>query len=492
MHKLTTLLRSDLIPPPLLQPNEKLDRFVIGRRVHEGLMSHVYHAHDPLRSVDICLKLINGYCPSARAVLEQEFRTLNRFASCDNIINVYDIHEFEYGPSKLIALSMEYARDGSLADWLEANRSNVDLRREEGKRFLAEIINGLALLHQCDLPHPDFDPGNMLLCNGHLKLANLANWAAFPGISVDEAEFLLGRPEYKAPERFVATKASELSIAADIYTVGIIAWQLFSDSARPPFEGDFNQVKEKHLFLEPPLLGLNPEDQILRRCLNKSSMGRYQTLNDLKDDLIASQAPGVDPTGEVSALLYNSLIEMLNEGNMQESYELCLEALSLSPNRGDLLEIKRQLEPTIKRFFSSMEDVRTHIDERSINHNIDMLNRAVQLNGGLTEEMQIIADILERRFIECQSYIQSGQAAVAQQNWSLALDYFERAWQMNSSDQELSGWRSLLTEIVEAKRGMENCMQNGNQSSAVYFAEKLDGFIARLGMDESQSNSPEN
>lgn len=292
MNKLSNRIISKMVPPPDLQPNQKLGRFVVGRCIHKCKMSHIYQANDLLGNKDIYLKLVNGNCQSAEICLEQEFRIMaSRFTGCDNIINLYDIHEFGYGPGRLIGISMEYSSEGPLGDWIENNRSNVNLRRQEGKRFLAEMVDILDLtLHQ-GLFLSELKPDDFMLINGHLKLASLMNGLN----SVDQMELNLNNPEYKVSQAFTAAKRSDLNIATIIYSLGEIAWRIFSDDARPPFEGNYEQVRAKHVFMEPPQLGIEPElEQVIRCCLSKPSVMGYQIIERLKEVLTDSQVGEVD------------------------------------------------------------------------------------------------------------------------------------------------------------------------------------------------------
>ena len=476
----------EIIPPPYLQANDRLGRFVLGRRISEGPLFHLYQAHDPLRDRDVCLKLANASCQLAKTFLESEFRITNMFAACENIIDVYDIHQFEYGPAQITALSTEYAPEGSLADWLRNNRSNIDLRRQEGRRFLAELVNIFDLIQSKGSFLPDFDPANFMLIDGHLKLANLMSLADFYLLS-NHAEDSPRNPHYMAPECFVATESTELSIASIVYSLAILVYAIFSDDARPPFEGSYEQLKEKHRFLEPPPLAIDPGlEKVIRRCLDKSAAKRPQDVDELKEAL-AGRSDGIVSEDESElAVLCTKLVDTMNQGNVQQACVLCQKALDRAPGRSDLLELKGQLEPIANQVCRYLEELRMNINQQDINSSLEMLNRAVQLNGGATEEMQNVAGLLGHRYTECHKYAQHGQAAAAQQNWPLALDYFERAWQMNCCDLELTNWRTLLSDIVETKRGMEMSMQSSNEQSALYFAEKLDGLIGGINGSESE------
>lgn len=485
MNKLSTNTNPELIPPPHLQTNDRLGRFILGRRINDGLIFHAWQGHDPLRNSHVCLEIANSSCQPGRIFLEDKFRIANMFAAYENIIDVYDIHQIEYGPAELTVLSTEYSPGGSLADWIEVNRNNIDLRRQEGRRFIAELVNVLDLIQYKGLFLPDFNPVNFVLVDGQLKLANLINPENY--LLSHQAGDNFADPRYKAPECFIATESSELSMASSIYSFGILACEILSENARPPFEGSYEQVKDKHLFLEPPVPAIEPSlGQALRRCLSKSSVKRPQDADETKEALLGGSNSIVSADENELESLCGKLVDAMNIGDVQQSCLLCREAFDLAPGRGDLLELKRQLEPVANRIDRCIEDLKMNMDRQDIDYSLEMLNQAVKLNGGPTEEMKNIAVILEQRFTECHRYAQYGLSAVAQKNFSLALDYFERAWQMNCCDAALANWRTVLSDIVEAKCGMEMSMQNDSQAAALYFAEKLDALIGRIGPDESE------
>ncbi|RHZ70584.1 hypothetical protein Glove_269g64 [Diversispora epigaea] len=102
---------------------------------------------------------------------------------------------------------MEYATSGSLRAYMNANNMDV---YEKGRQLWA-ISKGLYNLHEKNLIHQDFHPGNLLLINGFLSIS----------------DFVL---PYIAPE---VLSGEEYTMASDIYSFGIIACELIT--GYPPY-----------------------------------------------------------------------------------------------------------------------------------------------------------------------------------------------------------------------------------------------------------------
>ncbi|POG76198.1 kinase-like domain-containing protein, partial [Rhizophagus irregularis DAOM 181602=DAOM 197198] len=118
---------------------------------------------------------------------------------------------------------MEYASEGDLHKYLQKNFTSIawSNRYNQKLHILQEISKGLEYIHKNKFIHRDFHSGNILLDVFQWKIGDL-------GLSQSESSKSLnneiyGVIPYIAPEIF---KGAAFSKEADIYSFGMIMWEL--------------------------------------------------------------------------------------------------------------------------------------------------------------------------------------------------------------------------------------------------------------------------
>lgn len=153
-------------------------------------------------------------------------------ALCSGCARVVRLHEVYETPSE-VAIVLELCVGGELQRVLEEEE-----RLTEGatRRALRHVLEGLQHLHERHMAHLDLKPQNLLLTDGgeELMICDFGiSRAIQPGAHVRE---ILGTIDYVAPE---ILSYEPLSLAADIWSVGVLAYVLLSGYS--PFAGDTKQ-----------------------------------------------------------------------------------------------------------------------------------------------------------------------------------------------------------------------------------------------------------
>ncbi|XP_076248631.1 proto-oncogene serine/threonine-protein kinase mos [Calliopsis andreniformis] len=137
------------------------------------------------------------------------------------------------------------------------------LTKEERMSILKKIAYALQFCHTAGIIHADVKPKNILIsANGQPKLTDFGS-----SVLIEEPNWnfqLHGTPGYIAPE---VLKGSKPTPAADIYSLGIVAWQMISRNL--PFAG-----LHSHTIIYLSAKGYRPRDN----DINDEFKGAYKTL----------------------------------------------------------------------------------------------------------------------------------------------------------------------------------------------------------------------
>lgn len=127
------------------------------------------------------------------------------------------------------------------------SESGTAILENAGTKILGDEDQGTKILG-------DEDQGTKILGNDDegTKILSTDNETALPALKRNTSELtrvgaVLGTPLYMSPEQ---CRGEKLSSCSDIYSLGVIAYQMLS--GKPPFSGEFTQVMEAHKSVPPP------------------------------------------------------------------------------------------------------------------------------------------------------------------------------------------------------------------------------------------------
>jgi eukaryotic-like serine/threonine-protein kinase len=263
----------------------QLDDYELLEQIGSGGMGIVYRARQRSLNRIAAVKTIrSGQLAGARVI--QRFRLEAEAAAClqhPNIVQVYEVGEAD----GLHFYSMEYVSGRSLAEMIRERPLPV----EEAARMMGEIARAMASAHKNGIIHRDLKPSNVLIDeNGAARITDFGI-AKFLELDCGQTVTgeILGSVSYMPPEQ-AGGHGLEVDARADIYSMGAILYELLS--GRPPFHAA-QPVEILRQVLEmdpaPPRL-MNPAtppdlETICLKCLAKEPSRRYQTAEELGEDL---------------------------------------------------------------------------------------------------------------------------------------------------------------------------------------------------------------
>jgi serine/threonine protein kinase len=252
-------------------------------------MGEVWKARDSRLNRIVAIKV-------SAAQFSERFEREARAVAALNHPNICTLHDV--GPDYLV---MEY---------IEGKPLSGPLSLEEGLRYAIQIAEALDAAHRKGIVHRDLKPSNILVTKTGVKLldfglAKIAKEVSPTGETVTEAitqdHAIVGTLQYMSPEQLQGKPADARS---DIFSFGCVLYEMFT--GRRAFEGE-SQASVIAAILErnPPALSsvqaVVPKllERVIAKCLTKNPERRWQTAQDLGDELgwIAGNGNPIEANG---------------------------------------------------------------------------------------------------------------------------------------------------------------------------------------------------
>lgn len=278
-------------PASGLQPGTVLGgRYEILELLGEGGMGAVYKARDTAVDRLIALKLIRPELAGNPAIL-QRFKqelVLARQVTHRNVIRIYDLGEAD----GLTFITMEYVEGQDLRSLL---RAQGKFPMAEAVAITEQIIAGLQAAHAEGVIHRDLKPGNIMRDpQGRIVVMDFGLARTLGGDSMTQTGVMVGTMEYMSPEQ---AQAQPVDARSDLYTVGLIFYELLSGNT--PFKADsalaslLKRTQERAVPVSDVERSVpRALSAIVSKCLERDPAERYQTGQQMLDDLAAFQGRG--------------------------------------------------------------------------------------------------------------------------------------------------------------------------------------------------------
>jgi serine/threonine protein kinase len=263
-------------------------RYKILAEIGRGAMGVVYQAHDPAIDRIVALKTI--VLSERQSEEEKQFR--ERFLveakaagrlSHPAIVRIYDVGQDRQCQDPFLV--MEYVEGESLEKQLS------DLGGEFPPECALVLVRELALAldyaHSQGIVHRDIKPANIIVGkDGHAKITDFGV-AKLNTAYQTVAGQSLGTPAYMSPEQL---NGDAVDGRSDLFSLGVILYTLLT--GHRPFQGNSAMtVSFRVVHREPlPVSAFDSDfppdvDYVIGRAIAKDPANRYQTGQEMADDL---------------------------------------------------------------------------------------------------------------------------------------------------------------------------------------------------------------
>lgn len=262
------------------------DRYQILRMIGEGGMANVYLAHDLILDRDVAVKVLRGDLAGDEKFVRRFQREAISASSLShpNIVEMYDVGEDD-GSYFIV---MEYV-DGKTLKSLIKKRGALTL--SEVVDIMKQLTSAIACAHDSYIIHRDIKPQNVLILeDGTVKITDFGIAMALNSNELTQTNSVMGSVHYLPPEQ---ANGSGSTVKSDIYSLGILMFELLTGTI--PFKGEnaveiaIKQMKEPI----PSVCKINSEipqsiENIILKACAKNPKNRYDTVNEMRDDLIVA------------------------------------------------------------------------------------------------------------------------------------------------------------------------------------------------------------
>ncbi len=306
----TPAMEDERNPPDMIGDEEEdpligtqLGSFRLVRRLGRGGMGTVYLGEHVSIGSRMAVKVLHEHLAAYPELVQRfhaEARAVNLIGH-ENIVSIFDLNSAPPRPY----LIMEYLEGVPLSSMV-----GVPVRADVWIPILAQACEALHAAHQRGIVHRDLKPDNIFLVQRakgappFVKVLDFGIAKLIDGAGPQtQAGIIVGTPEYMSPEQ---SRSQRLDGRADVYSLGVIAYQLATGQLPFTEEGTAAQLVA-HQTLNPPRprtihAGVSvPVEAVILRALAKPLSERYEHALALKSALETAlseelQGPPPDPT----------------------------------------------------------------------------------------------------------------------------------------------------------------------------------------------------
>ncbi|MCU0480863.1 MAG: protein kinase [Anaerolineae bacterium] len=267
------------------------NRYEIRQKLGTGGMARVYLGYDTNLGREVAIKVLHEHL-AEDTMFKERFEREARFVATlnhPNIVQVYDYATGQRAGENICYMVMSLVQGKSLKEILEnATAKESFLPHSQVLTIMTDLCGALQYAHDKGMVHRDIKPANVIITDdGKTILTDFGIARMTQGTQFTQEGMTVGTPSYMSPEQATGAQVDSRS---DIYALGIMLYEMLV--GHPPFHDDGTlSVLLKHMTEPVPSISHydfidNPHlDAVIMKALAKQPETRYQTANDLLDDL---------------------------------------------------------------------------------------------------------------------------------------------------------------------------------------------------------------
>jgi serine/threonine-protein kinase len=470
---------------------EKIGKYQIIGELGVGGFGTVYKATDPSMGRVVAIKVLKAQDDAGMVKrFQAEARTAANLRH-RNIVTVFEFGE-ENGMQFLV---MEYLDGVTLRDLIVERAA---LSPVEKLNIMSEAALGLKAAHESGILHRDVKPANIMrLSDGSVKIMDFGISRPMEAIDtrLTQAGFLMGTPQYMAPEQF--TSDSDADVLCDIWAYGVVLYEFLT--LTNPFQASKPAQVIYRLTAEEPLplsdfLSDVPErlEMVVKRLLSKNRDRRYQTIEDARFDLqpVLLEMRQAQVQGLISAAE-----DLIRERRLDEAQAMVRRVLDLDQSnawarkwRGELRDMLRaqSVQLRVRQLLEKADAETAAGNEAAASENLKEALKLDPANDAVRKRIEEIR-AARARAERAARLLESAREEMNRRALTRALEHASQAAESDPNSPEA---RKLVSEINQAmeQRDLETLRKNAlNSATRLVLLQAYDEAITVLNQFAAQA-----
>jgi tRNA A-37 threonylcarbamoyl transferase component Bud32 len=279
-----------------MQGMTRIGPYLLTRKIAQGGMAELYLAdylrEDGFRKT-VAVKKVLPHLADNRDFIDMFIREARLAALLQhpNVVQIADFGKIQ----NAYFIAMEYVNGKNLAEIMGFLKKGLPV--DMAVFLILKVSSGLHYSHArrddktgmpLNIIHRDISPQNILISlNGEVKLSDFGISKAASEPSLTQAGVIKGKLSYLSPEQAMG---QEVNHQIDIYALGLVFYEILSGSRLYRFTNDIEAIRTIPQMTIPPIITKRPDipqglNDIVMRCLEKSTVKRFQTAQELNTDL---------------------------------------------------------------------------------------------------------------------------------------------------------------------------------------------------------------
>jgi serine/threonine-protein kinase len=380
-------------------PKKLAGRYEVRQILGQGGMGLVYRAYDTVVRREVAVKTILDIPDPASLLLFYKECDVLASMSHPNIIEIFDIGEFEEEGKKKPYFVMPLLPGTTLDHFVR--KSSHHLTVERTVEIISQTCRGLQAAHERGLVHRDLKPSNIFVMeDDSVKIIDfgVAHMADTHTTRAQKGTLL-----YMSPEQI---QLKPLSAASDIFSLSVVCYEALT--GRHPFQrARADEVVEAILNqIPPPASEVNSAiplsiSRVVHKGMAKQAWHRFSSARELGDTL--SKALRNEPIEFLDAERTRPRLQRatkaLAEGDLQFAGEILGEVEAEGHMDTDIQSLRRQLDNAVRRktLAQLLDAARARFEEEEDPLALQKLHEALQIEPDNATALALKSKIENRR-----------------------------------------------------------------------------------------------